>query len=50
MIDIFNKLLNRPDTEYETLSVMSENDTSNEKFETPEMEEVLTENQTADEL
>ena len=50
MIDIFNKLLTRLDKESELLSVMSENDGSNEKFETPEMEEVLTENQTADEL
>jgi len=50
MINIFNNLFDRLDKENDTLSVKSENDDSNEKFETPEMDEVLTENQTADEL
>ena len=50
MINIFNNLLDRLGKENDTLSVKSENDHSNDKFKTPEMDEVLTENQTADEL
>jgi len=50
MINILSKLFNRLGQQDKTPTETPESDGSNETFETPEMDEFLTENQTADEL
>ena len=50
MLNILDKLLNRSGKQDKKPTETPENDGSTEIFETPEMEEFLTENQTADEL
>jgi len=50
MIDILRNLLYRFGDKNESISKTSENDCSEQTFETPDIDEFLTENQTADEL
>jgi len=50
MIDTLRNLFDRFGDKNDSLSKTPENDCSEQAFETPDMDEFLTENQTADEL